>query len=117
MQLDNPISFTESAKTHVQTFITDAASALRLGVKKTGCSGYAYLVDVVEKPRENDLSYSIDGIAVFIAADSIAIVRGTQIDFVDKGTGQKQLAFNNPNAEDFCGCGESFTLKDEKQGD
>lgn len=111
MQTENIISFTEAAKKHIQSFMADSQGGFRIGVKKTGCSGYAYLVDIVETPKENDLTFQMDDILVFLANDCVDLIKGTEIDFVDKGTGQKQLAFNNPNAEDYCGCGESFTIK------
>lgn len=111
--MQNPITFTEAAKKHIQSFFDPPKSTLRIGIKKTGCSGYAYLVDIVEQPRENDLSFVEQDIPVYLAADCLPLIQGTVLDFVEKGSGQKQLVFNNPNAEDFCGCGESFTIKEE----
>lgn len=110
--MQNPISFTDNAKQHIHTFIQNTNDGFRVGIKKTGCSGYAYLVDVVAAPKENDLIFSEGNFQVFLAKDCVDLINGTVIDFVDKGTGQKQLVFNNPNAEDYCGCGESFTVKE-----
>lgn len=115
MQNLNPISFTEAAKKHIQSFLSAPTSALRIGIKKTGCSGYAYLVDVVEQARDQDLVFMQQEIQVYLAQDCLQLINGTVIDFLDKGTGQKQLVFNNPQAQDFCGCGESFTIKEEAE--
>ena len=111
--MQNPITFTEAAKKHVQSFFNTPQSALRIGIKKTGCSGYAYLVDIVEQAREQDLAFVEQEIPVYLASDCLALIQGTILDFVEKSSGQKQLVFNNPNAEDFCGCGESFTIKEQ----
>ena len=108
-----PITMTESARAHIQKFLnTDGKSVtFRLAVKKSGCSGYAYLVDMAEEPQKNDLSFEENGIPLWIDKDSISFLKGTVIDLVEKASYQKQLSFNNPNVEDACGCGESFTIK------
>lgn len=113
--MQNPISFTEAAKNHLQSFLANPSSALRIAIKKTGCSGYSYLLDIVEQARAHDLSFVQQEIPVYLAADCLHLITGTEIDFLDKGAGQKQLVFNNPNADDFCGCGESFTIKEQAE--
>lgn len=112
------ITLTESACAHIRNFAQGLGkdAGLRVAVKKSGCSGFAYIVDVVEKPRADDLYIKQDDINIFIGADSKEILQGTVLDLVDKGAGQKQLVFNNPNVVDSCGCGESFTVKDAKEG-
>lgn len=113
---ENMISITESARQHIQSFLQDKPETFgfRMAVKQTGCSGYSYIVDVAE-PQPTDIKLTVEGIPVFIAENSVAIIKNTVIDFVVKGSGQKQLTFQNPNAGALCGCGESFTLK--KEGD
>ncbi len=108
-----PITMTESARAHIQKFINAAKKPVtfRLAVKKSGCSGYAYLVDIAEEPQKNDLSFEENGIPIWIDKDSIPFLKGTVIDLIEKASYQKQLSFNNPNVEDACGCGESFTIK------
>lgn len=109
----NPITITESARTHIQKFLVSMGenAGFKIGVKKSGCSGYAYMADVAENPDKDDLCLNEHGLRIFIDQASIPIIQGTVIDLVDKGLSQKQLCFNNPNVEDSCGCGESFTVK------
>lgn len=85
---------------------------LRFGVKKTGCSGWGYEVDVADVKHPDDSVFEQDGIAVLVDAQSLPLVDGTQIDFVRKGLNQ-EFVFNNPNAAAACGCGESFTTVDK----
>ncbi len=111
---ENMISITESARQHIQAFLQDKPETcgFRMAVKTTGCSGYSYIADIAEA-QPTDLRLTIDGIPVFIAESSVPIIKNTVIDFIAKGSGQKQLTFQNPNAGALCGCGESFTLKKE----
>lgn len=110
------IQITDSARTHLQAFIAPLGeqAGFRIAVKKSGCSGFSYLADIAKAPQPQDICVVENKVNVFIDANSVDIIRGTIIDLQDKGFGQKQLAFNNPNAEAYCGCGESFTLKDKK---
>ena len=55
-----------------------------------------------------------EGVVVFIPQDAQSVITGMTIDFVSKDLGLKQMVFNNPRAENLCGCGESFSIKDEK---
>lgn len=92
---------------------TPAAIGLRFGVKRTGCSGWGYAIDLARDRREGDTVYDLDGIPVLIDADSLALVDGTQIDFVKNGLSE-QFVFRNPNVAAECGCGESFTTDAER---
>jgi len=107
------IKITDSARAHIQNFLATLGeqAGFRFGVKKSGCSGYAYIADVASKPQEGELCIEENGIRIFMDEASLPIVKGTVIDLVEKGFGQKQLCFNNGNVEDSCGCGESFTVK------
>src|SRR5205807_8069821 len=98
MQTENIILITEAAKAHIQSFITSENQGLRIGLKKTGCSGYAYLIDV-SAPRDGDITNLCRGLHLFIAPDSIDLLKGTTIDLVEQMAGQKKLVFNNPNAD------------------
>ena len=93
------------------------AAALRLGVKESGCSGYMYELDFLEAESTDraDLRQELgDGVAVYVAADQLPIVRGTEIDYVVNGL-NATVKFRNPNAEAECGCGESFSIATEKE--
>lgn len=116
MMSDLPlIQLTEAAAAHIsQVMKQNAASAFRLDVKQTGCSGYMYVPEVVNDAAQDDVTvHTPQDIVVLLAAKCVDIVRGTEIDFVQKNLGMEQLVFNNPNAESECGCGESFNLKDD----
>jgi iron-sulfur cluster assembly protein len=86
------------------------ALGLRFGVQKTGCSGWGYLADLAREERAGDTVFEFDGVRVFVDAESLALVDGTQIDFVKQGLSE-QFVFQNPNVTAECGCGESFTTK------
>jgi iron-sulfur cluster assembly accessory protein len=95
------------------------ASALRLSVNESGCSGYMYELDYVAAPGVDDLvSRVAPDLALHVAADALALLRGTEIDCVKEGL-NTVLKFKNPNAESECGCGESFSVSaqsDRKPG-
>lgn len=114
--MNNPIVITDDAKSYIETFIQPLGeqAGFRLAVKKSGCSGFSYVADVKKQPEEQDICVTENGLRIFIDAQSLEMVRDTIVDLVTKEFGQKQLVFNNPNAESHCGCGESFTLKNNR---
>ena len=83
--------------------------ALRLGVRKTGCSGWAYTVQLDNEIAPDDAVFEDRGIKVVIDAESLPYLDGSEIDFVADGL-NRTFQFNNPNATDECGGGESFTI-------
>ena len=85
-----------------------AALGLRFGVRRTGCSGWGYAVDMARDQRDGDTVFEQDGVRIHVDADSLALVDGTEIDFVKQGLNE-QFVFRNPNVAGECGCGESFT--------
>ena len=106
------VSVTPAAVEHFRQQLSRAenARAVRLSVKESGCTGYMYVVDLVDDAREDDLRYSpAEGLELYIDRKSLPIVSGTEIDFVTQGV-NRQLKFLNPNAQDECGCGESFNV-------
>lgn len=106
------ITLTQSAKQHIQSLLKSNTSAFRLAVKQTGCSGYMYVPEIVEKKKkETDIETQCENIMIYIDADSAPMLKGTKIDYVKKGLGVYQLEYHNPNADSLCGCGESFNLK------
>lgn len=86
--------------------------ALRFGVRKSGCSGFAYEVDVLDELRASDQVFEQDGVQVVVDAASLDAVDGTEIDFVKQGL-NAQFVFRNPNVTAECGCGESFSVSKE----
>jgi iron-sulfur cluster assembly protein len=85
-----------------------AALGLRLGVRRTGCSGWGYAVDMARDRRDGDTQFEQYGVRIFVDADSLAVIDGTEVDFVRQGLNE-QFVFRNPNVAGECGCGESFT--------
>ena len=82
---------------------------LRLGVRKTGCSGWAYTVQLAGNVEADDIVYEDQGIKIVIPHESLGFLDGSEIDFVAEGLGES-FRFNNPNVTEECGCGESFTV-------
>lgn len=82
---------------------------LRLGVKKTGCSGFAYVVDYAEQPTAQDVVFEDQGVKVVVSRENLPYLDGTQVDYVRQGLNES-FKFHNPNVKDECGCGESFTV-------
>lgn len=110
---DFPVSFTEAACAHIRLFLdpTQPTAGFRIAIKPSGCSGFSYVADVVPAPERDDLCGYQGGLPVYLAKESLSALQGTCVDLIEKAWGQKQLVFHNPNAENHCGCGESFTLK------
>ena len=106
------IRLTTSARDRMQAFLAQspAAAAVRFGVKRTGCSGFAYTVDLAEQVRADDRVFDLDGVPVVVDAASLPLVDGTVIDFRREGL-NASFAFHNPQATGACGCGESFTVE------
>jgi len=105
------IQLTEAARNRMQDYLAKNAGAVgvRFGVKRTGCSGYAYTVDVAEAVTANDIEFDLDGVHVLVDRKWLPFVDGTDIDFQREGL-NAQFVFRNPNATGECGCGESFTV-------
>jgi len=105
------ISLTESAALRVRSFLETRANGigLRLGIKKTGCSGFAYVVNYAESVGQGDVVFEDRGVKVVVDAESLPFVDGTEVDFVKQGLNEA-FRFRNPNVKGECGCGESFTV-------
>jgi iron-sulfur cluster assembly protein len=105
------ITLTASAADRIRNFIAARGQGigLRLGVRKTGCSGFAYVVNYADEILENDRIFESGGVKVIVDADSLALVDGTEIDFVRHGLSEA-FRFRNPNVRGECGCGESFSV-------
>ena len=106
------ITLTENAAKQIQYQLAKHGKgiALRIGVKKVGCSGLAHTFDIADEIRAGDHTFESHNACVVLDADSLAVLDGSRIDFVTEGL--KQLfKFDNPNVESECGCGESFNVK------
>ncbi|NKI34836.1 iron-sulfur cluster assembly accessory protein [Wenzhouxiangella sp. XN79A] len=104
------ITLTQAAAERVAHFLTDQGGVgLRLGVRRTGCSGWAYEVGLAEAVEDGDTVFEDRGIRIVVDADALPLVAGTRIDFARQGL-NRQFEFENPNVTDECGCGESFTV-------
>lgn len=104
------ISLTQDAADRVRQFLLrEGGVGLRLGVKKTGCSGWAYVVELAEDARPDDIAFEDRGIKILVPTESLAFLDGSEVDFSMEGLGHS-FKFKNPNVTDECGCGESFTV-------
>jgi iron-sulfur cluster assembly protein len=105
------ISLTPAAAERVKTFIAARGKGLglRLGVRKTGCSGFAYVVNYADDSAASDLVFEDRGVKVFVDPDSLPLIKGTTVDFVKQGLNEA-FRFHNPNIKGECGCGESFNV-------
>jgi iron-sulfur cluster assembly protein len=105
------ISLTAAAADRVKNFLGRRGHGLglRLGVKKTGCSGFAYVVNYADEIQATDLVFEDQGVKVIVDRESLGLIDGTQVDFVKQGLNEA-FRFRNPNVKGECGCGESFTV-------
>ena len=105
------ISLTESARERVVTFLRNRGHGigLRLGVQKTGCSGFAYVVNYADEVSRDDVVFEQDGVKVIVDPESLRLIDGTEVDFVREGLNEA-FRFRNPNVKGECGCGESFNV-------
>ena len=89
--------------------ITGHGLGLRLAVKKTGCSGFAYVVNYADDIAADDVVFEDRGVKVIVDRDSLSYIDGTEVDFVKQGLNEA-FKFRNPKAKGECGCGESFNV-------
>ena len=105
------ITLTENAARHVAANLAKRGKGvgLRLGVKTSGCSGFAYKVDYADDVRPDDVEFESHGVRIVVDLKSLPYVQGTEVDFARDGLNEA-FRFNNPNVRDACGCGESFNV-------
>ncbi len=105
------ISLTDSAAGRVQQYLHKRGHGvgLRLGVTKTGCSGYSYVVNYADAVADGDVVFEDKGVTVVVDSEALPFVDGTEVDFVKNGLNEA-FSFRNPNIAGECGCGESFTV-------
>ncbi len=109
------LNFTTKALAHFKHMVSmqGKENKVKLGVKKMGCNGYAYYFEFTSRANKSDHKISVDSLDFFIPSDSVEIIKGSQVDFIIEGLNQG-VKFINPNASAVCGCGESFTVRDEE---
>ncbi len=105
------VSLSENAAVHVRKFLENRGKGvgLRLGVRTSGCSGMAYVIEFADEVDADDEVFESHGIKVLVDAKSLVYLDGTEVDFAREGLNEG-FKFNNPNVKDACGCGESFTV-------
>ena len=106
------VQVTEKAERHfAKQLELQHATAVRLSVKESGCTGFAYVLEMVNEAKANDIPMKPpSGIAFFVDPTAVSIIQGTVIDFVMQGV-NAVIEYRNPNVIDSCGCGESFSIK------
>ena len=105
------ISLTEPAAERVRNYLADRGQGvgLRIGVKKTGCNGFAYVVNYADDVTEDDRVFEDRGVTVVVDEESLKLIDGTEVDFIKEGLNEA-FKFRNPNVAGECGCGESFSV-------
>ncbi len=105
------ITMTDSAAERVQNFLESRGKGvgLRLGVKTSGCSGMAYVLEFVDAIDDQDQVFESHGVKIIVDPKSLLYIDGTELDYGKEGLNEG-FKFNNPNVKDQCGCGESFTI-------
>ena len=107
----NSIGLTERAASHVRNYLAKHGNSigLRVGVKPTGCSGFKYVIETATSINTQDQSFESRGVQIVIDAQSLPYLAGAELDYVREGLNEG-FRINNPNVQDTCGCGESFSV-------
>lgn len=103
------IALSDSAVRQITKLMQQNAQVkgLQLGVKQSGCAGFAYVLDLTREPADDDLLFEREGARLYVPLKAMPFIDGTTVDFVREGLNQI-FKFNNPKAQHACGCGESF---------
>jgi iron-sulfur cluster assembly protein len=106
------IQLTESAAEHVLNMLDKRGSGLglRLGTKKSGCTGFAYVVDYADEITDDDVVFDTQGVKVIVSKEQLEALDGMTIDFQKNNVINRGFDFINPNVKEMCGCGESFSV-------
>jgi iron-sulfur cluster assembly protein len=105
------ITMTETAAKHILEQVKKNGNGvgLRVGVKKSGCSGFSYTMNIAQEVQSNDTVFENFGAKLVVDADSLPFLEGTELEYKKEGLGHV-FRFNNPNVKNQCGCGESFAV-------
>lgn len=106
------VTLTDTAAHHVSKMIERRGRGLglRVATKKSGCTGWAYVVDYADDLDEGDLVFESHGVKVVVDEASLSRIDGMEVDFVKSSLLNEGFEFRNPNVKDACGCGESFSV-------
>ena len=109
--MSNFLSITDSAAKHIKDIVENSSSkALRIGLKKGGCAGMEYTMDLVEEVKENEEVIQLNGAQIIVAPTAQMFLFGTEIDY-EEGLLESGFKFSNPNVTEACGCGESIKFE------
>jgi len=105
------ITLTQSAADRVTAFLANRGKGygIRLGVRTSGCSGMAYVLEFADEAEEDDVTFEDRGVKVLVDPKSLVYLDGTELDYGKEGLNEG-FKFNNPNVQNKCGCGESFAV-------
>lgn len=105
------ISVTENAARQIQKQLHKRGSGvgLRMGVKPSGCSGFAYVLDFADEIAGDDIVFDQHDVKVLVKPDDLDKLNGIELDYAKQGFNEA-FKFNNPNVKGMCGCGESFSV-------
>jgi iron-sulfur cluster assembly protein len=106
------VTLTDAAARHVNSMLEKRGHGigLRVGTKKSGCTGYAYVVDYADDLDDGDQVFESHGVKVVVDDASLERIDGMEVDFVKSSLLNEGFEFRNPNVKDECGCGESFSV-------
>jgi iron-sulfur cluster insertion protein len=109
--MPTPVTLSETAARRLQTLSKTEGRPLmlRVAVEAGGCSGFSYRFDLIDQAEPDDLMIERDGAAAVVDVVSLALLNGSEIDFVDELAGA-EFRVRNPNARSSCGCGVSFSI-------
>lgn len=104
------ITLTELAARHIASMLEKRGHGigLRLATKKSGCTGFSYVVDYADEATVEDIVLESEGISIVLKQQDLLLLDGTEVDFVKTNAINQGFEFRNPNVKDVCGCGESF---------
>ena len=110
------IDLTDRAANHVRSYLSSHGEGigLRIGVKPSGCSGFQYVIEAAESVTEKDKSFESKGVTIVIDEQSLRYLEGTELDYVREGLNEG-FKFHNPNVQQTCGCGESFSINTDQR--
>ncbi len=106
------VELTQSAARHVAAMLKQRGTGvgLRVATKKSGCTGFAYVVDYADDLQDGDAVFESHGVKVVVDNGSLEQIDGTEIDFVKNNLLNEGFEFRNPRVKNMCGCGESFSV-------
>lgn len=106
------VELTESAARHITGMLEQRGEGLglRLSTKKSGCSGFSYVVDYADAAGDEDVVFESHGVKVVVDKQSLKLIDGMEVDYLKSNAINQGFEFRNPNVKDACGCGESFSV-------